>query len=106
MTPSELKDLADVKFDRSVLLKNLRESAYAKLGVVHNGGSFTASPALISYLSARSSAQLYLEDNYNNPILVNRTVLLELAILNYDNTMTWWATEFNQGNRIRRASGV
>lgn len=106
MNPQELKNLADAKFDRTVFLKNLRESAYAKFGVVHNGGSFTANPELISFLSSTDKEQVYVEDNYNTPILVNRKVLLDLAQTTYDNTMSWWATEVNRGNKIRRASNV
>lgn len=106
MTPQELKDLADVKFDRSVFLKNLRETAHSKLTVIYNGGSFTANRELISFLNSCSEENIHVEDDYNNPILVHRRALLDLAMKTYTETMLWWSTEVNRGNRIRRAANV
>lgn len=106
MDPEKLKQFADVQFARSVHKKSLRESALAKLTVAHNGGLFTVGPTLIAFLSSSSLDTVYIEDNYNNPISVQRQALLEQAQEIYQRVMVEWAEEIDKANQIRRAEHV
>jgi hypothetical protein len=106
MTPDQLKLLADIEFDRSVYKRNLRETAQAQLTVPFSGGLFVASPTLIAFLGACTEDIVYLEDNYNNPIQVDRAELLSLLKDAYNNAMASWHEELQKSNRIRRANNV
>lgn len=106
MDPEKLKQFADAQFERSAYLKSLRETAHANLTVAHNGGLFLVNPTLICFLSAYSESEMYLEDTYNNPILVDREKLLYQAKEVYSEVMKSWAEDFNKSNQIRRASNV
>jgi hypothetical protein len=99
MNPDDLKSLADFNFERSIHLKNIRESAHAKLNVPYNGGMFTATVDLIGFLNVWPDETVIIEDIYRNPIEVKRTELLSLIIPAYKNSMQWWLNEFDSGNR-------
>lgn len=106
MNPQSLKNLADAQFERATLLNNLKETALSQLTVVHNGGMFIASLELISFLNAWTENEVYVEDVYNNPILVKRVELLSSAKDSYSAAMATWHTEFQRAARIRRAANV
>lgn len=106
MTPQTLKTLADAQFDRAQLLNNIRETATSQLTVVHNGGMFSITPSLIGFLATWNDTTVYIEDIYNNPILVNRVELLTAATATYQAAMETWYIEFQKANRIRKAINV
>lgn len=106
MNPEELKNLADAEFDRALLRKNLRETALAALTVPHNGGLFSASLQNIAFLQSWYGDNLVLEDIYNNPIMVNRSTLLNLLVETYNSVMMEWYNAYQNSNRIRRANGI
>jgi hypothetical protein len=106
MNSNELKDLADFQFVRTTFLKNLKESYEAKLTLVHNGGMFLATPNLIAFLNSWGEPQIFVEDIYQKPILVNRLDLLNQAKSVYLEAMTFWFDEVKQSNRIRQVKDV
>lgn len=106
MKPDELKALADAKFKHAVFRKNLRERIEAQLAVAHNGGLFKASPELISFLSCWSDNELFLEDQYKNPIKCDRVKLLEQVKEAYQYAMNTWHTDFENSKKIRSPSHV
>ena len=106
MQPIQLKELADAEFDRVLHRKNLRETAMAQLMVPFAGGLFLARIELMSFLATHPSETVCVEDAYNNPILANRVELLSLLRDSYDNAMRKWHTDFQNSNRVRRASNV
>lgn len=106
MDPDKLKALADAEFNRAVHRKNLKETAQALLTVPFAGGLFVASPTLIAFLSSWDELELYVEDTYSNPVLVNRAQLLDALKTAYQTAMQTWHTEFQKSNSIRRAANV
>lgn len=106
MNPEKLKTLADAEFDRALIRKNLRETALAALTVPHNGGLFSASVQNIAFLQSWTGDNLVFEDIYNNPIMVNRSTLLDLLIEKYNLVMLEWYNGYQNSNRIRRANGI
>lgn len=106
MTPHELKSLADAQFDRAQHRKTLRETAYAAKFVPHNGGLFLAQSDLIAFLCVWQDESLIIEDHYQNPILVNRTKLLDDLKHSYSKAMKDWHEQFEASNRIRRGANV
>ena len=106
MDPEKLKSLADAEFDRAVHRKNIKESAYALLLVPYNGGLFIATPTLIAFLGNWDEDEIIVEDEYENPVLVNRLALMARLKGAYLNAMDVWYADFQASNRIRRAANV
>lgn len=73
----------------------LEEKYSSQLTFSSQGGSWTASPELISFL-AQSDSTIILLDNFKNPIKVDTTTLLEQMKSVYDNIMQEWYDEFEQ----------
>lgn len=101
-----IKDIAESAFARSVYLKTLREKADSRLYITHNNGYFKASMELIAFLNAWSDDKIYLEDLYQNPILVNRIELLEKAKQCYQTVLNTWHIEYEDSKKIRKAVNV
>jgi hypothetical protein len=106
MDPEQLKQFADVQFERAAYIKSLRESIKARLTTAHNGGLFTVDLSLITFLSVRTEDQLIIEDMYNNPVKIQRQALLNQARKQYDEVMAEWHSELESSNQIRRAEHV
>lgn len=106
MEPNELKNLADAQFARTTFLNNLKETYDSKLTVAHRGGTFLAKPELISFLNSWGEPEVHVEDMYSNPVLVNRTELLNQVKLAYRQASVHWATEVQRVNVIQRPTDV
>lgn len=106
MDPEKLKQFADIQFERAAYIAVCRETAHANLTIAHNGGLFTVTPLLITFLSVCTDEQVFVEDNYNNPIKVNRAALLSQAKEIYNSVMEKWAADLDQSNKIRKADHV
>jgi hypothetical protein len=106
MKPDELKSLADAKFKHAVFRKNLRERIEAQLAVAHNGGLFKATPELITFLFCWIEDEVFLEDQYRNPIKCNRAELLKQVKEAYQYAMNTWHIDFENSKRIRSSTHV
>ena len=65
----EIKQATDFQRNRTLL----REQMKADLVVHHNDGLFVVTPELIGFLNAWHDNEVFVEDQYGNPILCNRT---------------------------------
>jgi len=106
MDTNELKNLAETKFTHALFRKNLKERTEAQLAITHNGGLFKATPELISFLSCLDDDEVFLEDEYNNPVKCNRISLLVALKEMYRYAMNEWHIEFEKSKKIRNASNV
>lgn len=102
MNNTELKQLADAKFDFATAKINLKERVESELTVPHNGGMFKASPSLIMFLSTFKPE--IIEDEYNNPIKINSDELLTQLTEAYNYAMNAWYTDFEKQKRVRKIS--
>lgn len=76
----------------------LKEKYTAKLQFAHQGGMWTASPVLISFLNAiiNNSTTTVLQDNFENPIQIDVQSLLDEAIKRYNGAMQEWHCEYKE----------
>jgi hypothetical protein len=80
----------------------LREKIQTDLHFVHNGGLFKVTPELLAFVATWPIDELYLEDTYQNPIEIDRTVFLVQAQQHYQKVMNRWHDEHAELKRIRK----
>ena len=80
----------------------LREKIQTDLHLVHNGGLFKVTPELLAFVATWPIDELYLEDTYQNPIEIDRTVFLVQAQQHYQKVMNRWHDEHAELKRIRK----
>lgn len=106
MSIRNLQALAEAKFNHAIFRKNLREKIETQLAVAHNGGLFKASPELISFLHCWDETEVFLTDEFKNPIKCNREQLLNQLKEAYQFAMNAWHIEFEKSKKIRDASSL
>ena len=82
--------------------RTLREKIQTDLHFTYNGGLFKASPELIGFISTWDTDTLFLEDNYQNPIEVNRNEFLPLCQQHYQTAMNAWHIQHEELKRVRK----
>lgn len=105
MNTEKLKELADAKFDLNVAKLSIQERIKSELLVVHNGGMFSATMELMSFLSINDS-DLVLIDNYGNPVYVNRIKLLSDLRIAYKYATNRYLNEFTKLKKVRKGSQI
>ena len=76
----------------------LKEKYTAKLQFASQGGMWTANQGLISFLTtlANNNTTAVIQDNFENPILIEIKSLLHEALTRYDETMKEWYIEHKE----------
>jgi len=80
----------------------LREKIQTDLHFAYNGGLFKATPELYSFVVTWGEDELFLEDTYQNPILVNRLEFLGLCKQHYQMVMNMWHIQHAEIKRARK----
>jgi hypothetical protein len=102
--------MEDIKFllnqvkqatDYQINKKNLREKILIDLHIPYNNGLFLLSKELIAFVATWHEEELFLDDVYLNPILVNRTEFLTLCRQHYHSIMNDWYIKHNEIKSIR-----
>jgi len=88
--------------DYQVNKRILREKIQTDLQVTHNGGLFKVTPELIAFLNSWDTDELFLEDTYNNPILIQRQEFLDLCRQHYQMVMNTWHVQHEEIRRARK----
>lgn len=94
MDTKQLISEAKMRFNHNSAKSYLKDKYDSKLSVATQGGLWKATPTLIAVLSAYDDESIVLIDEYNNPISVNRPVLLKTIKETYKTVMEAWATEW------------
>jgi hypothetical protein len=94
MDTTQLINQAKARFNHNSAKAYLKEKYHSKLIVADQGGLWTATPELITFLHVSSQESIVIIDDYKNPIRVNRQTLLEKLSTTYNNVMTQWNTEW------------
>ena len=94
----EIKQATDVHRNRTLL----REQMKADLVVHHNDGLFIVTPELIGFLNSWADDELFVEDQYNNPIKCNRTALLEQCKQQHQRVLNRWHDLHEELQRVRK----
>ena len=92
---------AKAKFDHNSNKDYLKDKYNAKLLLAEQGGLWKLTPEFISMLSSYPHNKVILVDTYENPIQVDRDILLTAAVNRYDSVMTEYLQEFNQLKKNR-----
>jgi hypothetical protein len=95
---NEIKQSTDVHKNQ---LK-LREQILGDLTVPHNGGLFRVTQELMAFLHSWPDTEIYLEDQYGNPVQCQREALLEQCRQQYHKVMNRWHQQHEEIKRIRK----
>ena len=88
--------------DYQINKRTLREKIQIDLHFPHNGGLFKITPELLAFVSTWPLDELYLEDTYQNPILVDKSVFLITAQQHYQKVMNTWHQQHDELKKIRK----
>ena len=80
----------------------LREKIQTDLHFAYNGGLFKVTPELLAFVATWPIDELYLEDTYQNPIEIDRTVFLVQAQQHYQKVMNRWHDEHAELRKLRK----
>ena len=106
MEITDIKELAERRFDHAQYRLRLREQIQTQLIVTHNGGMFKATPELISFLSNWAGSEVFLEDIHGNPIKCDKPELLIQLVEAYQFAMNAWHQEFEASKKIRKGKDI
>jgi len=95
---AEIRQATDYQLNKTIL----KEKIQTDLHVTHNGGLFKATPELISFLSVWDQDTLYLEDEYQNPVMINRTELLAECKQHFQQIMNTWHQQHAELRKLRK----
>lgn len=100
MNTEKLIREAKARFKHQEAKIYLQEKYSNRLEFASQGGSWTATPELISFLTCFSD-HVVLVDNYNNPVKVSVDELLTEAKILYQSVMEEWLAEFKELSNLR-----
>lgn len=89
------------RYEHHIARKNLQEKYQAKLLFAHDGGMWKAGPELIVLLNSVTDESMVLLDEYQTPVVVTVSSLLEKATLHWQEQMNAWHVEYTEISRLR-----
>ena len=101
MDTTELIKEAKARFNHNSAKTYLKSKYQSKLIVADQGGLWSTTPDLISFLSSIQDVNIVLLDSYGNPIKVDATKLLIKLKETYLTVMEQWHTEFSSLEKTR-----
>ena len=96
MDTTQLLTDAKARFSHNSAKAYLNDKYSSKLIIAEQGGLWTAAPALITFLHSMPGKTLVVIDNFDNPVAVDRKMLLDKLRETYTGTMTAWHSEWQQ----------
>lgn len=100
MDTQQLIDETRSRFKHQESKLYLEEKYTSQLIFTNQGGSWTASTTIISYLKSAESTVIML-DNFKNPLKVDSKELLVVMESVYNSVMNSWYEEFQKLQRYR-----
>jgi hypothetical protein len=95
---TEIRRATDYQVNKRIL----REKIQTDLHFAHNGGLFKITPELLAFVKTWPVDELYLEDTYQNPIQIDKSVFLVTAQQHYQRVMNTWHQQHAELKRIRK----
>jgi len=80
----------------------LKEKILTDLHLAYGGGLFLIDTSLLAFLATWPEDELYLQDVYENPVLVKRDDFLSQARTQYHSIMNSWQVQHEELKRIRK----
>jgi hypothetical protein len=87
---------AKARFNHNSAKAYLKDKYDSKLIVAEQGGLWKATPELIGFLASSIDEHVYLIDNFENPVMVNRIALHDVLDKAYNDTMQLWYSEWKE----------
>ena len=94
MNTASLITDAKARFSHNSAKAYLKDKFSSKLIVAEQGGLWTASPALISFLASIDAEYVVIIDNFDNPVSVNVSELHTKMVYIYMTVMAEWNAEW------------
>ena len=95
---TEIRRATDYQVNKRIL----REKIQTDLHFAHNGGLFKITPELLAFVQTWPVEELYLEDTYQNPIQIDKSVFLVTAQQHYQRVMNTWHQQHAELKQIRK----
>jgi hypothetical protein len=83
------------RFNHNQAKQYLKDKYQSKLTFADQGGLWVSSPSLLSQLASTNDKNLVLLDEYENPVKVDRNILLQKANEIYVSVMEQWHDEWS-----------
>lgn len=96
MDTKQLINDAKARFKHNSARQYLKDKYQSKLTFADQNGLWVASPSLLSQLTISSAETLVLLDSYDNPIKVDRNLLLQKTNETYLTVMEQWHSEWTE----------
>lgn len=94
MSTEELIKASKARFNHNFQKQLLKQKYQSKLVFANQNGLWCATPDFLSKLQSFNTEYVILEDDYNNPVKVNRVELLNTATTLYHTVMEQWYNEY------------
>ena len=101
MDTDQLISHSRARFEHEAARRTLREKYQAKLTFAWEGGMFSSTPEMITFLSLFGDQRIVVKDLYDNPIDVHAGQLCELMKSRHQEQMNAWLVEYDQINKNR-----
>ena len=101
MDTNELINDLKIRFNHNSAKDYLKNKYESKLIVADQGGLWKATIEIISFLSTNNQEQIVLMDSFNNPVKVDRILLLNKLTNTYNQVTNEWYTEWSELERQR-----
>lgn len=95
---TQIKQSTDYQHNKRIL----REKIYTDLLFTHNGGLFYAKPELYCFVKDWPNDTMFLEDNYLNPIKIDKQLFLKDFEEHYQMAMNAWHIEHENLKQLRK----
>lgn len=96
MDTEKLLSEAKVRFNHNSAKQYLKEKYEAKLIVADQNGLWKADIQTLNFLSSSFYEEVILVDTFDNPVKVNRKLLLDTLLETYDTVMEAWLKEWQE----------
>lgn len=101
MSTESLNQRIRERFDHEQSRRVMREKYQARMLFAHAGGLWRAGPDLLTTLACCPDGTVVLLDQYQNPVAVDRSQLLDLVQARWQESMNAWLVEWQQQSRQR-----
>lgn len=95
---NQIKQSTDYQINKKIL----KEKILIDLHMPYKNGLFKLSPEIFSFVATWPENELFLEDVYENPILIVKEDFLHLARQQYHSVMNQWHIQHEQLKKIRK----
>jgi hypothetical protein len=95
---AEIKQATKFQINKKIL----KEKIQTDLHMPYNNGLFKITPEILAFVRTWPNEILYIEDVYENPVLIQQQEFVELAQQHYQKVMNTWHQQYEELKQIRK----